>query len=145
MDVCPCCAVLNCPRARLHLCMSTHHPPPVPTGNISHRTTVCACVCATEGLDRTLDVDSGLCPKFGAAHRKVVSFSSCSYFITVHRTPHGPAHAHHSAPPHHKMGGDILFILTLTKGIPSSSNLRHSYIRGGGRYINAANPYHPLA
>ena len=45
-------------------------PTPVPTGNISvpHRisTTVCACVLC-EGLDIALDVDSGLCPKFGAA------------------------------------------------------------------------------
>ena len=39
--------------------------------------------------------------------------------------------------------GDILFILTLTKGIPSSSNVRHSYIRGGGEIYKRRQPLPP--
>ena len=49
---------------------------------VPHRTTP-LCLCSREGLDRALDVDSGLCPKFGAAHRKVVSFRSC-FFVTMY-------------------------------------------------------------
>ena len=86
MDVCYCFEVLNCPRARLHLYMST--TPPVPTGNISIPHTVPPFVLVFErGFRyRVLDVDCGLRPNFGAAHTKVGLFIVLvSYLLKARR------------------------------------------------------------